>query len=414
MQNLKNFKKTKKSKKIFKISAFIVGILLALFIFFAAGYTVGKITEGKIKLNVNSDIYKETELSNVYDNSLLKQIWTIIQSDYVDQEKIDEKELFYGSIKGFVNALDDPYTVFLDPQTTEDFEDQIAGSFEGIGAQIAIKDDILTIIAPLEGSPAKQAGLRPGDKVLSVDEVDISGMSIDEVVHLIRGPKGTMVKLLIYREGEETQEIEIIRDVIKLKSVAWEFRTDGLVYIQLAGFNGDTIQLFNQLAREIEAQNPKGIILDMRNNPGGLLDVAIDICSFWLDDKLIVSEQFGDGTMINHKCEPGARFDKYPTVILMNEGSASGSEIVAGAFQDYQIASAVGEKSFGKGSVQALKKMPDGSSIKITVAKWLTPKGRIIDGQGLEADYEVEYTKEDFENQIDPQLDKAVQLLLEK
>lgn len=403
-------KKIKTGLKIF------LGFLIVIFffVFFLGGYYYGKVTEGKINLQVNPDLYKETELPDMFKNGLVKKVWAILQDDYVDKEDIEEEKLFYSAMEGFVAGVGDPYTSFMDPELTKDFEDQIAGNFEGIGAEVGMKDGVLTIIAPLDGTPAKKAGLQPGDKVFAVDGEEIIGKSVDEAVHLIRGEKGTEVTLLIVRGDSEPFDVKIIRDVIELKSVAWEFRDDGLVYVAMSAFNGDTVQLFNELQKEIVAKNPKGIVLDLRGNPGGLLDVAIDIGSFWLDKKVLVLEKFGDGRKVFHETGNGSVFAKYPTVVLINQGSASGSEIIAGAFQDYGIATLVGKTTFGKGSVQSLKKLPDGSSVKVTIAKWLTPKERVINEKGIDPDEEVEVTVEDLENEIDPQLNKAVEILLSK
>ncbi|NQT49637.1 S41 family peptidase [Candidatus Kuenenbacteria bacterium] len=404
----------KNKNKNVKKTIIVLFILVILGVFFAGGFIIGKLTDGKINYKVNPDLYKQTKLPEVFDSGLIKQVWTIIQNDFVDKDKISEEDLYYGALKGFVAGLDDPYTVLFEPQTAKDFDDQIAGEFQGIGAEIGIKDGIVTIIAPLPDTPADKAGVMAGDKVFAVDDQEIFGMGLDEVVHLIRGEKGTPVKLLIVRGEEVAQEITIVRGVIELKSVKWEFRNDGLVYLEVNAFNGDTNKLFNEFVLEVKNRKPKGIIFDMRNNPGGLLETALDISSMWIENELIAIEKFGDGREIEYSAGKSAALKDYKTVILINQGSASGSEIVAGAFQDYNIAKIVGMTSFGKGSVQALKKLPDGSSIKITIAKWLTPKGKNINEEGIIPDVEIDLTKEDFLAEKDPQLDKAVEILLAK
>ena len=217
----------------------------------------------------------------------------------------------------------------------------------------------------------------------------------------------------IIRGDEEPKEITIVRDVIEMRSVEWSFRDDGFAYVELKAFNGDTLKLFNQFAKDVKARNSKGIILDLRNNPGGLLSTAIDISSFWVENDVLVVEKFGDGREIKYSANDKAPFRNIPSVILINQGSASGSEILAGAVQDYELGELVGQPSFGKGSVQALKKLPDGSSVKITTAKWLTPKHRSISDEGIIPDYEVELTYDDIEAERDPQLDKAIELLKE-
>lgn len=399
-----------KTKKVI-----VIAILLIWFVvLFSAGYVFGKVTEGKINVKFNPFIYKQTELPAIFQNSLIRQVWTILKTDFVDKDKIDDKKLFYGALAGFVSGADDPYTVFFDPDLTKDFESQVSGKFEGIGAEIGLKDGILTVVAPLPGTPAARAGLLAGDKIYSIDGKETVGMSLDQAIKLIRGPQGTKVTLLVMRGDDEPRAIEILRDVIEIESVKWRFRGDGIAYVELNSFNSDTMDLFKKFIAEFKTRKIKGIVFDLRNDPGGLLDTAIDVSSLWLTDKLVVIEKFGDGRETRYESDGNAVFKNYPTVVLINNGSASGSEIVAGAFQDYKIATLVGQKSFGKGSVQELRKMPDGSSIKVTVAKWLTPNGRTIDREGIEPDVKVEITKEDAAKKIDTQLNKAIAILIGK
>lgn len=396
-----------------KIAVMVIVVVL-LIITSLGGFVFGKITSGKITIKGNLNLYQETKLTELFDNSLIEQAWTILKSDFVDQGKLDEKEMFYGALKGFVASTDDPYTVLFDPQTAKEFEDQIAGAFEGIGAEIGIKEGLVVVVAALPDSPAAKSGLMSGDKIFSVDTKQVTGMSLDKVVRMIRGPKGTNVSLIIVRGDEEPREVVITRDVIELKSIKWQFRDDGILKIDLMAFNVDTTDLFMQIIKEAKVKKPKGIILDLRNNPGGLLDTALDIASAWVQTDLVLIEKFGDGREIAYNGSKSAYFKGLPTVVLINQGSASGSEIVAGALQDYGLAKIVGQKSFGKGSVQAVKKLSDGSSLKVTIAKWLTPKGRSINDEGIKPDIEVKITKEDFDNNKDPQVDKAIEILLKK
>ncbi|MBU1132461.1 S41 family peptidase [Patescibacteria group bacterium] len=398
-------------KKNLRFGLAIIGIIVLIIISSVGGFVIGKITSGKINLKLNPDIYKETELPKVFQNSLVEQVWTLINSDFVDKEKIDEQKIFYSALEGLVAGLDDPYTVFFDPKTNEEFELQISGEFEGIGAQLGLKDGIATVIAPLPDTPASRAGLKSGDKILAVDGKEVVGEPLDKVVHLIRGSKGTEVTLLIVSGEEEARDVKILRDTIKMKSVKWKFLENNIAYVEMSGFNGDTDDLFSQFVREAKSKNVQGIILDLRNNPGGFLDTALNISSAWIQDDLLLIEKMGDGNEIKYNAENNSPLKGIKTVVLINEGSASASEIVAGAFQDYKIADIVGKKSFGKGSVQALKKLPDGSALKITIAKWLTPNGRSINEEGIAPDIEVDLTKEDYENKKDPQLDKALELL---
>jgi carboxyl-terminal processing protease len=399
-----------KNKKILKI---IITLLVAFVVggIFLSGYFIGKLTDNKLRLNINPEYIHQTELPDLFESDLIQQVWTIIQNDYVDSENIDQDDLYYSALRGFVNGVGDPYTVFLDPPTTEEFEIQINGEFEGIGAEIAIRDGFTTIVSPIDSSPAERAGLQAGDKIISVDGVEVIGESIDEVARKIRGPRGTEVTLLVVRAEEDPFDVVIIRDVIELKSVRWDLRDDQILYVELNTFGSDTMTLVKKMINEVKNKQIKGVVLDMRNNPGGLLNVAIDVSSLWLDGSVVVKEKFGDGSEEIHESSNGTVFADIPTMILINQGSASGSEIVAGALQDHEVAKLIGKKTFGKGSVQVLKTLPDGSAVKVTVAKWLTPKDRVIDGEGIEPDYEVEYTKEDVDNEVDPQLQKALDLL---
>ena len=395
-----------KTKKSIVVSIVIVVLCI---LFFSGGYVFGKISEGKINFKVDPEYYKSTKLSKLFDNRLVEQVWTILQTEYVDKDTLDEKEIFYNALEGFVSGVGDPYTVLLDPELSKEFEQQIAGEFEGIGAEIGIRDGVVTVIAPLPDTPADKAGLLAGDKIYAVDGQEVIGMSLEKVVRLIRGPKATQVTLLIIRGSDPAQDVIITRGVIELKSVKWEYRSDGIMYIELSAFNEDTLGLFADLKAEVEKVNPKGIVLDMRNNPGGLLSVALDISSYWVEkDKLLLTEKFSDGREVQYNAGNSTPFAKYETVVLINQGSASGSEIVAGALQEYEIAKIYGQKSYGKGSVQSVRKLPDGSSLKVTVAKWLTPLGRSINDEGIAPDVEVEITSEDYLAEKDPQLDEAI------
>ncbi len=363
------------------------------------GNLIGKYTGSKVDFgeDVNFDLFWK--------------LWDTLEENYVNKEELNEKEMFYGALKGLASSLGDPYTVFLDPRLSHEFDEIMSGSFEGIGAEIGIRNDILTIIAPLDGTPAQKAGLKSGDMILEIDGESTAGITINEAVNKIRGPKGEAVVLKIAREGiDELKDITIVRDVIHIKSVETEKKGDIFV-IKILDFRDDTKELFDLAVREVLAENPKGIILDLRNNPGGYLDTAVEISSEWIEDGVIVSESFSEENVLNYFARGRARLKDYNTVVLVNEGSASASEIVAGALQDYKVATIVGEKTYGKGSVQILEDFEDGSSVKITVAKWLTPSGICIDDEGITPDIEIEYTQEDFDAGIDPQMDKAMEIL---
>jgi carboxyl-terminal processing protease len=296
-----------------------------------------------------------------------------------------------------------------------------------------VKNNQLMIVSPLVESPAEKAGLKAGDKILFIDDLNTFGLNVDEAVDKIRGPKGTTVTFTVWR-GKETKErkITITRDTIKIVSASWTpeekevtrmVEKDGkqveekvkqkVAVIKLSNFNEDTNSRLIKVINEILTSDTKGIVLDLRGNPGGYIDQAVSIASHWLPaGKTIVSEKFADGKITQHLANGNAELKDYKTVILVNGGSASASEIVAGAFQDHKIATIVGEQSFGKGSVQNLEDYADGSAVKLTVARWLTPNGTTIDKQGITPDVKVELTEEDFNKDKDPQMDKAFELLL--
>lgn len=411
------------SKKflIFKRVFFAFVVLLLIFLSFNAGMLAAEMQKktaaisleelysGKV-LDLNSEA-PEGEIQDV-DFSLFWDTWKLIKENYVDKDKVTEKKMFYGALHGLVSSVEDPYTVFMDPKIAQEFADDMAGTFEGIGAEIGIKNDILTIVAPLPGMPAEKAGLQAGDKVLAINGTSTMGISVDEAVNKIRGPKGTEVVLTIVREGmDDTKDIKVIRDAIIVKSVKTEMREDGIFVISVSNFNNDTENLFNGAVQEALRLKPKGIVLDLRNNPGGYLDTAIEVSSEWIEKGVIVAEKNGDGTSREDVSRGRARLKDFKTVVLVNKGSASASEIVAGALQDHEKAKIIGEQTFGKGSVQTLRDLRDGSSVKITVAKWLTPKGRSINDEGIKPDEDIKLTAEDFEADRDPQMDRALEIL---
>jgi len=269
-------------------------------------------------------------------------------------------------------------------------------------------------LLPLEGMPAQKAGLRAGDKVYAVNGESTIGLTVDEVVKKIRGPKGSQVTLTIIRGQDKPQDITITRAVIFVKSVKTEMRSDGILVIKISNFNDDTLNLFYEAVNTALLNNPKGIILDLRNNPGGYLETAVDIASEWIDAGPVVAEQFGENKRNEYPSNGKARLQNFPTIVLVNQGSASASEILAGALRDYKKATVLGEKTYGKGSVQSLRGLSDGSALKITVAKWLTPAGDFINDKGLDPDIIVEISETDIDNDLDPQFDKALELLKKK
>jgi len=349
------------------------------------------------------------------DFSLLWEAWHKLESKYVNKQDFNTQEMIYGVISGMVDSLGDAYTIFLDPDDTKRFVEDVKGTFEGVGMEIGIRKGQLQVIAPLEGTPAQKAGLRSGDKIIKVDDVLTADLSLDEVVDIIRGPKGTTVNLTIYRDDiGESKEIPIVRGVIQVPSLKLEILDDNIAYLKLYHFSEKASFDFRKTAIEILTSSTESIILDLRDNPGGYLGVAQDIAGYFLERGQVVAiEEFGNGEQKQYLAQGTSSLVEYPMIVLINEGSASGSEILAGCLRDNRNVLLIGEKSFGKGSVQELERLGEGSSLKITVAKWLTPSGEFITDQGLEPDVEIEITDQDYEQDIDPQLDKAIEIIKE-
>lgn len=383
---------------------------------FLWGYQLGK---GQRQTSVFESASGTVEIINAGENRTATQldfnefwtVWQTIRERYVRQP-IDEKAMFYGAMEGVVASLGDPHSVFLEPKAAEEFTKELSGKFEGIGAEIGIKKNQLLIIAPLPDSPAEKAGLLAGDEILAIDGQDASGLTLDAAVGRIRGDKGTVVKLHIGRKGKDKPLVfEIVRDTIAIRSVRLE-RTKSpkgkrLAILKVTHFNGDTVNRFLEAVGQAQSEETDGIILDLRNNPGGFLDAAVRMPGEWVPGEIVVSERYSDGSKEEHRSSGRGRLKDLPTVVLVNGGSASASEIVAGALQDYGKAKLIGTQTFGKGSVQDLIDLKYGASLKLTIAEWLTPKGNNINENGIAPDYVVERTEEDYENDRDPQLDAA-------
>lgn len=415
-----------KRRKRWKIAGVILLSLILLSASFGGGMFFAQKNEFIKRASIKEAVYAgqvynkyvtapANKLTQDVDFNLFWKVWDLLKKDYVDQNKLDDKTMFYGALKGLVESTDDPYTVFMEPKLAKEFSNDLAGTFEGIGAEIGKKGDVVTIIAPLADMPAEKAGLKSGDKILAINGKTTSGMAVDEAVSKIRGPKGTEVTLTIFRDSfDKPQDFKIIRQAIVVKSVRTELRDDKIFVMTITNFNDDTSELFKQAVQKAVELNPKGIILDLRNNPGGYLETAIDVASEWIDQGAVVTEQFNPEKKNEYSHRGQARLKDFPTVALVNQGSASASEIVSGALKDDGQATIVGMKTFGKGSVQTLEDLQDGSSVKITVAKWLTPKGYNINEQGIEPDVKVDLTLDDYNKNKDPQMDKAVEILNKK
>jgi carboxyl-terminal processing protease len=346
---------------------------------------------------------------------LFWEAWDLIQQDYYGDLPTAE-EMTYGAIRGATNVLGDPYTAFVEPAAAEHRRETEGGSYEGIGALVSMEDGWLTIVEPFEDQPAEKAGLRPGDLVLQVDETPIENMSVYEAIALILGPAGTEVRLKILREGAEPFEVVVTRAHIEVPMVEWEVREDGIAYVSLFNFDSDSHIKLAQAIEELLAQNPKGLIFDLRGNPGGFLHEAVLTAGLFVPKDTVVMIERTKEDEIRLRPEDFGAEDPIapdiPLVVLVNGGSASASEIVAGALQDLDRSVLIGEQTFGKGSVQLLHELSNGAELRVTTARWFTPNDRAIHGEGLMPDFELEMTQEDMEADLDPQLERAVEYLL--
>jgi len=344
--------------------------------------------------DVNSSPQMDTELPPEFD--IIAEAWHMLSQGYVDKDKLDAEKLSQGAVRGMMEAVGDPYSVYVDPETHQLELAGLEGKYQGIGAVIGIRDGQLTVIAPFVGSPAEEAGIKAGDKILETNGEPTSEMTLIEATLKIRGPADTSISLLILHEGEsDPVEIEVVRGEIKLDSVFVEMRGD-IAYIRVAQFLGSTGDDLHAALKDVIDKGAVGIILDLRNNPGGLLGAAVDVASEFLADGIVVDVVDGEGRHSPVQVKPNGIATDLPLVVLVNGGSASASEIVAGALQDYGRAKLAGSKTFGKGSVQSVRDLGEGSSLHLTVARWFTPSDRPIDGVGLTPDFLLELDDEEL------------------
>ncbi|MBX4195953.1 S41 family peptidase, partial [Candidatus Parcubacteria bacterium] len=344
--------------------------------------------------------------------------WNVLNEKYVSSsstEKVTDEDRVWGAIKGLTASLGDPYTVFFPPVESELFESDIRGNFEGVGMEVAAKDGVIVVVAPLKGSPAETAGIRAGDRIIKIDGKETSSLSTEEAVKLIRGVRGTKVTFTIFRVGKkEPLEISVTRDVINIPTINTKELGNGIFDIELYSFTAPSPNLFRAALREFIMSGNKKLILDLRGNPGGYLEAAIDMASWFLaPGKIVVKEDFGgakDETIYRSKGYDIFN-DGLPFVILVDGGSASAAEILAGALSEQGKATLVGDKTFGKGSVQELVTITPDTSLKVTIARWLTPNGNSISETGITPEYVVKRTQADLDAGRDPQLDKAIEIL---
>lgn len=398
-----------------KYSTAAVFLLIGLVV----GYFVGNyrpVQSISRLINNREVVYKDV------DFKLFWEVWDELSQNYVDKGALDPEKMVYGAISGMVNSTGDPYTTFFEPPENKKFQEEISGSFSGVGIEISKKSGVLTVISPIKGTPAEKAGIKAGDKILKIDSKATQDLSVDEAVSMIRGKRGTTVTLTILPNSGDFRDIPLVRDNIKIPTVDVSYFDQGgkrIAYIRIYSFNQIVDDEFKTAARDIINSESDKIILDLRNNPGGLLNSAINIAGWFLTKgQIVVTEDYGNGKSDVYRADGNALL-KLPMVILINGGSASASEILAGALHDNRGIKLIGEKSFGKGSVQELNNFADGSALKVTIARWLTPAGISISKTGIEADVKVELPKDTEElNAIeigkqgkDPQLDKALELL---
>ena len=349
------------------------------------------------------------------NHSRLDNVWQLLNDEYIDPSALDSEKALFGAIRGMVSSIGDPYTSFFDPEEAKLFLSDTEGSFEGIGAEIGMRKGNIIVIAPIQGTPAQRAGLKAGDIILQIDEISTANLTLDQAVSKIRGPRNTPVKLLIIRDEGEPFIIEIVRDQITIPSLSWEMRDNNIAYLQLFNFSQRSDQEFEKAAKDILLQKPSGIILDLRNNPGGYLDRAVDIAGWFLPrETVVVMEETKDKSRTILRSEGNGWLKDIPLIILINEGSASASEILAGALSENLNIPLVGQKTFGKGSVQSLESISDGSAVKITVARWLTPNGISINNEGIKPTVEVTATETSENTQKDAQYEKAKEILLQR
>jgi carboxyl-terminal processing protease len=384
--------------------------LIVLVVIFNLGVGVGS---GRIKLGGQLSLNKpvSTNLPENLDYSSVEQVYDTLKADYDGQ--LEHSKLLDGLKAGLAEATGDPYTVYLNAKEAKEFSDQLNGTFTGIGAELG-KDDKgnLIVISPIAGFPAEKAGLKAKDIIAQIDGKATSGESIEEAVTKIRGEKGTKVTLDIIRDNTKQVKIEIVRDQITIASVKSEILEGNIGYLQISRFSEDTVSLATKAAQDFKDRNVKGVILDVRSDPGGLLDASIGVSSLWLPrDKNVLTERRGDKVIKNYPSTGNAILAGVPTVVLIDGGSASASEITAGALRDNKAATLIGVKSYGKGSVQQIINLGDGSELKVTIAHWFTPNGKTIDKTGIEPDKEVKVSDEDIKNKNDTQKQAAIEFL---
>lgn len=389
---------------------FIVAVFL-----FILGIWIGRNIDIPFFPEPETPKYQVLNRLNSKDNldfSTFWEAWDKLNASYLNKKDLTGEKLLQGAIDGMITAVGDPYTSYYDPESNNTFNKELSGKFEGVGMELGVSDNQLVVIAPLDDSPASKAGILAGDRIVAIEGKDASKFTIADAVSIIRGKAGTKVKITFLRKDKvDPFEIELTRATINVKSIKTKFESDKAI-ITITRFGENTKSEWDSVVNELATKGIKKLILDLRNNPGGQLDTAINIAGEFVSQKdAVVQQEDSDGKRQQFYAKTDGRLQGAAIVVLINKGSASASEIVAGALKDYKKAKIIGENSFGKGTVQAVTNLKDGSGLHITVAKWLTPNGSWVHGKGIKPDFEVVLTEEDISAGQDPQMQKALDLL---
>jgi len=383
-------------------------LFLLIILFGAASFALGFHLRGEQKVVIDP--------TGKIDLSLFYETYLLLEENFPGFGDIEEEKLVHGAIRGLINSLGDPHTAFFDKEESKIFLEDVAGEFEGVGMEIGIREERLQVISPLRGTPAYEAGIKSQDIITKIDGEDTEGITVEEAVSKIRGPKGESVVFEIVRD-EEAKEFEIIRDTIEIPSIEWGIIEEDIAHIELFHFNENITTDFTEVAREVVGSDAERIVLDLRNNPGGTFRGAIGVASRFLEAGETVVIKTGTDTKEKEHLQTVATppyLLEYPVVVLVNEGTASAAEILAGALRDQRDATVVGTSTFGKGSIQGLHFLTDGSTVKITEEYFLTPSKKVINEKGIKPDFEIEITEEDIKEEKDPQLEKAIEVIKEK
>jgi len=392
-------------------------IILVASAFFYGGFYFGQ-RGYEIELKRNPPevtIFNRNPGDQTIDFGKFWKVWDLVSAEHLDRP-IDSQELLYGAITGMVEAIEDPYTSYLPPEISELFDNNLSGTYEGIGAQLGMSEGHVIVISPFDGSPAKKSGLRVQDRILGIDGENAVGSTLSEAVAKIRGPAGTVVRLTVQNGEEANRELIITRGAISVPSVSWEDKGDGVAYIRVSRFGPGTDDAWNKAVLEINLEMVEldSIIVDVRSNPGGYLSSAVHLSEEFFNNDVVLYRENATGDQIPIKASRRGSFDKVPGLfVLIDEGSASASEILAAALRDQVGAVLIGMKSFGKGTIQTVQTFEDNSSLHLTQEKWLTSKKDWVHEVGLTPEIEVEITPENLENNVDAQLDKAIELAKE-